>query len=163
MGRAEREPEFAGYFTARAAALRRLAYGLCGDWHLAEDLTQTTFIRLYRHWHRLEPATIDAYARRVLVNAYLSHRRSRRRESVVADVPEVAMLVDDPVTPDGLGAALAALPPRQRALIVLRHLEDVSVAEAAELLGITEGTVKSQVSRGLATLRTALAVTANGD
>jgi len=147
--------DYSEYFAARAAALRRLGYGLSGDWHLAEDLVQHTFLQLYRHWRRLDPTTLDAYARRTLVNAYLSHKRGRKRESVMADVPERSA---DQVPDVGLDIrmALDALPPRQRALVVLRHLEDISVAEAAEILGIAEGTVKSQTAHGLAKLRTSL-------
>jgi len=80
--------EHTEYFAARAAPLLRLGYGLSGDWHLAEDLVQHTFLQLYRHWRRLDPTILDAYARRTLVNAYLSHKRGRKRESIVADVPE---------------------------------------------------------------------------
>lgn len=152
------ESEYADYFAVRAASLRRLAYGLCGDWHLAEDLTQHTFLQLYRHWKRLEPATLDAYSRRTLVNAFLSHRRLRRREHVVAEPPERAAPIVESGTKLDIRRALAELPPRQRALVVLRHLEDISVAEAAELLGIAEGTVKSQTARGLDKLRAVLAV-----
>ncbi|MCP2326263.1 RNA polymerase sigma-70 factor (sigma-E family) [Hamadaea flava] len=143
--------DYSEYFAARAAPLRRLGYGLSGDWHLAEDLVQHTFLQLYRHWRRLDPTTLDAYSRRTLVNAYLSHRR-KKHETAVADVPERAA---EPAPDLGLDirAALDALPPRQRALVVLRHLEDISVAEAADLLGIAEGTVKSQTAHGLAKLR----------
>jgi RNA polymerase sigma-70 factor (sigma-E family) len=157
------ESDYADYFAARAAPLRRLAYGLSGDWHLAEDLTQHTFLQLYRHWKRLEPATLDAYSRRVLVNAFLSDRRVRRRERVMAQPP------DQPLEqrPSGIGLdirrALDALPPRQRALVVLRHLEDISVTEAAEILGVAEGTVKSQTARGLDKLRATLAVPVPGE
>jgi RNA polymerase sigma-70 factor (sigma-E family) len=152
------EQEYTEYFTARAAQLRRFSYALCGDWHLAEDLVQTTFLQLYRHWRRVDKSSLDPYSRKVLVNAFLSSRRARRPEQIMAQPPDVAggdaaAALD---TALGVRAALAALPPRQRALVVLRHLEDVSVAEAAELLGITEGTVKSQTSHGLAKLRVAL-------
>ncbi len=152
------ESEYSDYFAVRAASLRRLAFGLCGDWHLAEDLTQHAFLQLYRHWKRIDKATLDAYSRRVVVNAFLSDRRLRRREQVVSQPPERAL--SDPEAAQGLDirAALSQLPPRQRALVVLRHLEDISVAEAAQLLGITEGTVKSQTARGLDKLRAALAL-----
>ena len=82
-----REQEFAAYFEARSVSLRRLAFALCGDWHLADDLVQHTFLQLYRHWRRLEGDTLDAYSRRTLVNAFLSHRRRYRREHVVAEPP----------------------------------------------------------------------------
>jgi RNA polymerase sigma-70 factor (sigma-E family) len=147
--------EYTDYFAARAAPLRRLGYGLSGDWHLAEDLVQHTFLQLYRHWRRLDPNTVDAYARRTLVNAYLSHKRARKRETVVADVPERPADQAPDVGLD-IRKALDALPPRQRALVVLRYLEDISVAEAAEMLGVAEGTVKSQTAHGLAKLRLSL-------
>ncbi|HZM79054.1 MAG TPA: SigE family RNA polymerase sigma factor [Candidatus Limnocylindrales bacterium] len=156
------ETAFADYFAARSVSLRRLAFALCGDWHLADDLVQHTFLQLYRHWRRLEGETLDAYARRTLVNAFLSHRRRYRREQVVAEPPSgVAPGPADAGSAD-LAEALAALPPRQRALVVLRHLEDMSVADAAELLGIAEGTVKSQTARALEKLRAALAPFARG-
>lgn len=148
-----RDQEFASYFAARSIPLRRLAFALSGDWHLADDLVQHTFLQLYRHWKRLEGDTLDAYSRRTLVNAFLSHRRRFRREQVVADPPEGVVPGWDPGGGEDIAAALAILPPRQRALVVLRHLEDMSVADAAELLGITEGTVKSQTARALEKLR----------
>src|SRR5687767_5356929 len=139
MTRAGRKPmaqdqEFADYFAVRSVPLRRLAFALCGDWHLADDLVQHTFLQLYRHWRKLDGETLDAYSRRTLVNAFLSHRRRYRREQVVAEPPDPAM-GPDPADRGGdhLAAALAELPPRQRALVVLRHLEDMSVADAAEM------------------------------
>jgi RNA polymerase sigma-70 factor (sigma-E family) len=151
------ESEFAEYFNARVVAMRRLAYALCGDWHDAEDLTQVMFLRLYRQWPRARQQTLDGYCRRILVNAFLSSRRSRHRKQEVA----VAVVPDRPDTaePDGygdLGPALAGLPPRRRTLVVLRYLEDMSVADVAALLGISEGTVKSQTSRALQDLRSTL-------
>lgn len=155
-----KDQEFADYFAARSISLRRLAFALSGDWHLADDLVQHTFLQLYRHWRRLESQTIDAYSRRTLVNAFLSHRRRFRREHVVAEPPDgVAPPGADPGGGEDLAAALAILPPRQRTLVVLRHLEDMSVADAAELLGITEGTVKSQTARALEKLRDSLSFT----
>src|SRR5688500_12823869 len=149
------EADFAEYFSVRAVTLRRVAYALSGDWHLAEDLTQHTFLQLYRHWKRLDQTNLDAYSRKTLVNAFLSHKRSRKREQMMAEVPDQVVL-----SAHGSGIelkeALDHLPPRQRALVVLRHLEDISVAEAAELLGIAEGTVKSQTARGLDKLRAAI-------
>ncbi|NUR71799.1 MAG: SigE family RNA polymerase sigma factor [Hamadaea sp.] len=150
-----KDAEFAEYFSARAAQLRRIAYALCGDWHLAEDLVQHTFVQLYRHWRRIQPATLDAYTRRTLLNAYLSNRRVSKRERVVADVPDHPAPGQGGTDTDVL-AMLAQLPPRQRAVIVLRHLEDLPIAEVAELVGMSEGSVKSQSSRGLALLRSRL-------
>jgi RNA polymerase sigma-70 factor (sigma-E family) len=156
------EAEFAEYFRARAVHLRRLAYALCGDWHTAEDLVSSTFVSLYRNWGRVRSETVDAYSRRILVNAYLSHRRDRGREHVVAQTPDRAAPgpADSGARVD-LGRALAALPPRQRAAVVLRHLEDLSVAEVADLLDVSEGTVKSQTARGVQALRRTLTIPAH--
>lgn len=151
------ESDFANYFAARAVALQGLAFALCGNWHTAEDLVQTTFVKLYRHWRRVKPESLDAFTRRILVNTYLSHRRDRRRESVCPTPPDIPALPDrDAGDRVDLGRALAALPARQRTMVVLRHLEDLSVAEVADLLGVAEGTVKSQTARGVHALRLAL-------
>jgi RNA polymerase sigma-70 factor (sigma-E family) len=147
------ESEFTGYFTARAAAMRRLAYALCGDWHAADDLAQLTFVRLYRHWPRIRSETVDAYAHRVLINTFLTRRRLRRNEQIVAQVPDRAVPVADHDGVVDLGRALSALPARQRAMVVLRYLEDLPVAAVADLLGVAEGTVTSQTARALRSLR----------
>jgi RNA polymerase sigma-70 factor (sigma-E family) len=152
------DADFVEFFNSRVGRLRRLAYALCGNWHLAEDLVQHTFLKLFRHWRRAQTETLDAYVRRILVNAYLSHRRDHRREHVTAEPPDRTTMLPDSATRVDLGRALAGLPPRQRALVVLRHLEDMSVAETAMLLGITEGTVKSQTARAIQSLRAALDV-----
>jgi RNA polymerase sigma-70 factor (sigma-E family) len=151
------ELEFGDYFAARVVPLRRLAYALCGDWHLAEDLVQITFVKLYRHWRRIRAETVDAYARRTLVNTFLSDRRGRRMERVLNDLPDrsgyeptdLAQGID-------LRRCLARLSPQQRAMVVLRYLEDLSVADVAAVLGVAEGTVKSQTARGIQSLRRAL-------
>jgi RNA polymerase sigma-70 factor (sigma-E family) len=130
-----------------------------GNGHRAEDLVQTVLLRMYLSWPRIRDDTRDAYARKMLVNAHLDDRRRPyvRREQTHAEVPDVGV---DAVEPDATDAAvfraLAELPPRMRAAVVLRHVHDVSVAEAADALGCSEGTVKSQTARGLAHLRTAL-------
>jgi RNA polymerase sigma-70 factor (sigma-E family) len=157
------QSEYCEYFAVRSVPLRQLAYAVSGDWHLADDLVQHTFLQLYQHWRRLEPATLDAYSRRVLVNAYLSHRRRYQREHVMADPPDRAIIGPAEGTDTTIIAALAALPPRQRVLVVLRHMEDMSISEAAEVLGVAEGTVKSQTARGLEKLRAALQQPALGD
>lgn len=153
------DAEFTDYFAGRVVPLRRFAYALCGDWHTADDLVQLTFVKLYQHWRRARPESLDAYTRRILVNAFLSHRRDRRRETVVAEPPDTPVPQVEPGGDTGLGRALRALPPRQRAVVVLRHLEDLSVAEVAELLGMAEGTVRSQTARAVDALRRALAPT----
>ncbi|MBP2325514.1 RNA polymerase sigma-70 factor (sigma-E family) [Kibdelosporangium banguiense] len=150
---------FEEYFESRSRRLRRLAYAMCGDWHLAEDITQNTFIRLYQRWKRVRPETADAYARRILTNVFLSGVPKRKREQAFAAIP-------DEVAPQGrnseerldIAAALRDLSPSQRAMVVLRFMEDLSIAEVAELMGVAQGTVKSQTSRGVEALRTALEI-----
>ncbi|MDM4718909.1 SigE family RNA polymerase sigma factor [Micromonospora sp. WMMA1363] len=154
--RADWERQFVEYFSVRAQPLRRLAYSLCGDWHTAEDLVQLTFVRLYRHWPRIQNDSVEAYTRRILVNAFLTHRRDRRRESLVADPPERAAGDVDLTAGLAVRRALADLAPRQRAAVALRYLEDLPVAEVATLLGVSEGTVKSQTARAIQSMREAL-------
>jgi RNA polymerase sigma-70 factor (sigma-E family) len=154
--------EFTAYFTARASTLRRLAFVLCGDWHTADDLVQTAFVKLYRHWRDVRLGSVDAYTRRILVNTFLSHRRDRRRETVVADLPDQPDVdAADPASRTDLARALQRLPTQQRTVVVLRYLENLSVAEVADFLGVAEGTVKSQTSRGVDALRKALGAPAH--
>jgi RNA polymerase sigma-70 factor (sigma-E family) len=147
-----KEQDFRDLYVGRAPALRRTAFLLCGDWQLAEDLVQVAFEKVYASWSRLrEP---DAVLRRTLVRCWVDEtRRPHRRERSVAEVPDRS--VDAPER-ESLSHALAAVPPRQRACLVLRFYDDLSVAETARLLGCTEGTVKSQTSRGLEALRLVL-------
>jgi RNA polymerase sigma-70 factor (sigma-E family) len=161
------DADFAALFAGRAAAVRRTAYLLCGDWQQAEDLTQTAFARLYAAWPRLrDPGAAEAYLRRTVVRAHVDEtRRPWRREHATADLPEspaAADGADDRVT---LLAALARVPRRQRACLVLRYFADCSVAETAAALGCSEGTVKSNTARGLDALRAVLPglVTASED
>ncbi|MFJ5706462.1 MULTISPECIES: SigE family RNA polymerase sigma factor [unclassified Streptomyces] len=149
---------------ARAAQQRlyRTAYLLCGDAEGARDLTQTTLAKLYQHWRRAGAAEHPhAYAKTVLTRTFLAERRRRLRDLLVltraggSTVPEAAPdHADLRVT---LLAALAELPPRARAMVVLRYWDDQSVASVATLLRCSEATVKSQCSRSLARLRTRLA------
>lgn len=149
--------EFSEYFAARVQRFRRVAFALSGDWHAAEDLVQAMFVQLYRRWRRVRPATVDAYARRILVNLFLAGRRGSGREYVTSSVPERASPPGrDPSLRLDVERALAELTPRQRAMVVLRFLEDLPVSEVATLLGVAEGTVKSQTARGVEALRTAL-------
>ena len=152
MRRTDPEP-FAAFYAARYRALRRTAYLLCGDWHEAEDLTQAAFVRLYLAWGRIRVDGAHAYARRVLLNEFLGRRR-RNREYPVEALPDgpgpVGGSPDDRVD---LSAALRAVPHQQRAVVVLRYWEGLSVEQTAALLRIGPGTVKSQASRGLAALR----------
>jgi RNA polymerase sigma-70 factor (sigma-E family) len=157
----DRDVEFRAYFEARAAVVRRTAYLLCGDWHRAEDLAQTALARLYVAWPRLHrDGQVDAYVRKIVVRAAIdeSRRWFRRRETVMDVVPDVLPAavpgMDDVID---VRRALAELPPGQRATVILRYWEDLPVAETAELLGCSEGTVKSQAAKGLAALRRLLA------
>jgi RNA polymerase sigma-70 factor (sigma-E family) len=156
------EQEFTEYFVARRDAVRRMAYLLCGDWFRADDLAQTAFVALHRRWHKvLDKAALDAYVRRTLVRAVIDEsRRPWRRERFVDEVPEVpagTVDVSDAVaTRQALVGGLRRVPPRQRAVLVLRFLEGLDVAATAGVLGCTEGTVKSQTARGLDALRAAL-------
>jgi RNA polymerase sigma-70 factor (sigma-E family) len=156
------ERAFEEFFRARRDAVRRSAYLLCGDWHHADDLTQTAFVALYRKWDGIrEPAALDAYLRRTLVRALIDEtRRPWRRERAVSDLPEPPVVTD--ATADGLATrhalvdGLRRLPPRQRAVLVLRFLEGMDVAATARALGCRQGTVKSQTAHGLAALRSVL-------
>jgi RNA polymerase sigma-70 factor (sigma-E family) len=146
------ESDYCAYYQARGPALRRTAYLLAGSWDEAQDLVQATFVKLYVHWTRIRVETVDGYARRVLVNEFLAGRR-RSRETPVSTI--IDRPATEPSTVDRLvlDEALTALPPRQRAAVVLRYWEDLSVAETADLLGVSTGTVKSSVSRALTALR----------
>ena len=146
-----REREFTDFYAGSAAALRRTAYVVVRDWDLAEDLVQQAMAKLYVAWPRVRTETRMAYARRTVVNECLSHTRRHRPEIATDTVPDHP--VDPPEPGPDLAGALTVLPARQRAIVALRFLDDLSVAEVAELLGIAEGTVKSQTSRALETLR----------
>jgi RNA polymerase sigma-70 factor (sigma-E family) len=139
--------------------MRRTAFLLCGDWFLADDLVQDALVRIFDAWPRLAAAPdLTRYSRRVLVNLYLDHRRRpARRERPTEVLPEGAAPIADGGTREVLLAALLKVPPGQRAVLVLRFFEDFSVEQTAEALRTSSGNVKSQTSRGLVALRTALA------
>lgn len=149
----DRDREFREFVDARALVMRRTAFLLCGDWHRAEDIVQTTLTKLYVAWARVRKDSVDAYARKVLVRTAIDEGRRGffQRERTTDAVPEHA--VSDHSTDLDLKLALDALPPGQRAVVVLRYWEDLSITETARILGRTEGTVKSQASKGLAALR----------
>jgi RNA polymerase sigma-70 factor (sigma-E family) len=152
--------EFREFVQRRAASLHRSAYLLCGDWHLANDLVQEALAKTYRHWARVQRAdSPDAYVRRIVVNEANRHWRRHRRQASTSTGVDTAVTTDatdEFVRRDGLRQALLALPPRQRATIVLRYLEGLTERETATILRCSEGTVKSQTSRGLAALKTYL-------
>lgn len=143
------------FVEGRRAALFRSAYLLCGNRDEAEDLVQTALVKVVlgaRRHGRLE--NLDAYARRTLVNTFIAgRRRFWRRERAYGELPDVPEQVPDNDTGLMVRAALAQLAPKQRAVLVLRYWEDLSVAATAELLGMRESTVKSHTARGLAALR----------
>lgn len=153
--RVDAEADYREFASARAAQLFRLAFLMCGDWHEAEDLVQTTLASLFVAWNRVRRRnTMDTYARRVLVNAFLSQRRLRRsRETPIAQFADVRAPAVDADLRLTLVAALRQLPPRSRAVVVLRYLEDHSIDSVAELMGATPAAVKSLNTRGLARLR----------
>ncbi|HEV8220484.1 MAG TPA: SigE family RNA polymerase sigma factor [Streptosporangiaceae bacterium] len=155
-----RDTEYTEYVTARLSSLRRLAAVLCGgDWQRADDLVQSTLAKLYVHWGRVRAADhADAYARSVLVREFIHERRSgwAKRVSLsgqVIDGPAAA--VDQDAVLD-LRAAVAALPARQRATLVLRFYCDLNVDQSAAVLGCSPGTVKSQTARALDSVRRTL-------
>jgi RNA polymerase sigma-70 factor (sigma-E family) len=149
-------PDFDEFVVGRSPALLRTAILLTGDRHDAEDLVQTALLRVARHWSRAL-ANPDGYTRQVLVNlAYDDARRRKRRPETLGSPPERAAMDDYGDDRDDLLRVLRELPERQRATVVLRFWEDLSVAETAQLLGCTEGTVKSTTSNALAHLRDAL-------
>jgi RNA polymerase sigma-70 factor (sigma-E family) len=156
MARAPRwEPAFCTFFEARQRSFMRTAYAMLGSWATAEDATQQTFTALYARWPRISPDTVEAYARRVLVNTCLGVWKARSREVLRDEVPDrgVREEHDERLA---LMAALSDLLPRDRAVLALRYLDDLSVAEVAEVLELPEGTVKSQTSRALARLQSAM-------
>ena len=162
------EAAFVEFAHASRDRLRRTAYLLCGDWDQASDLVQEGLVRVYVRWPRLVRHGGElAYARKAVVSAFLDHKRRRssterpqESDPTTASGEDVARAV---ATRVALMAALADLPPRQRACVVLRYFEDLSVADTAALLGCTEGTVKSQTSRALFSLRSMFEESPYGD
>ena len=153
--------DYIAYVTGRLPALRRVAAQLAGDAHRGDDLVQETITRLYMHWKRASAAEhLDAYVYRILVRAFLDDRRLRwatvRLRAAAVDLEPGAGSVHPSAGVEErmlLRKALSTLPPRQRAVLVLRYLADRSVEEVARILDVTPGTVKSQTHDGLAALR----------
>ncbi|MFI5493401.1 SigE family RNA polymerase sigma factor [Actinoplanes sp. NPDC051859] len=155
--RAARDAEFASFVAAATPRLRRTAYLMCRDWHLAEDLTQLTLAKMYASWTRIwRTANLEAYSRRVLMNAVFDQRKLHSTgEVVLAELPDrpeqrAESTADLHVT---LMSALASLSVRDQAIVVLRHWEDHSVDTVAEILGVSSSVVKMRSMRALGRLR----------
>lgn len=149
------DAEFTSFAEATSSRLLGTAYLLCGDWHTAEDLTQTALAKVFVSWHRIsKKGAALAYARRTLLNTYLTDRRGTRwREVLTSALPEVSADTPGLELRVDLVHALAMLPARARAIVVLRYWEDMSVEQVAALVGCSAGNVKSQSARGLEKLR----------
>jgi len=150
--------EFIEFATVASPRLRRTAFLLCGDWHTAEDLAQTTLAKMFAAWRRV--GQLDAvypYATRTLVNTYLAGRRRKRAaELLLSRFPDRAVEPPAPELRLVVLDALATLPPKARAVVVLRYWEDLSIEQVADLLGCSPGNVKSQSARSLDKLRVLL-------
>ncbi|MFI6261392.1 SigE family RNA polymerase sigma factor [Micromonospora sp. NPDC051006] len=158
--RTARQAEFTAFVEAAAPRLRRTAYLMCRDWHLAQDLTQITFAKMYAKWGTIRRSTnLEAYSRRVLMNAVFDQKRRRSdSELVLAELPEAPRhRPDDTVELHvALLQALATLPIRDQAIVVLRHWEDQSVEAVASTLDVSVSVVKTQNARALSRLRALL-------
>lgn len=156
-GQAETDAGYSEYVAANADKVRFTAYLLCGDWHEAEDLAQSAFVRLYLAWSRIDHTEpVNAYVRKIVTRTYLNERRRiwRKLERLTSTPPEPPPVPG--LAPEQrmlLMSALARVPRRQRAALVLRYWEDLSLVETAAALGCSVGNVKSQCARGLQRLR----------
>ena len=152
--------EFEEFAVARAPQLYRAAWLMCGDAHRAEDLVQETLAKVYVRWHRRLGAPIEhpvAYAHTTLARTYISAQRRRSNHETPAEhLPETVQPGGDTATALALRAALDELAPLDRAVLVLRYLEDVSVADTADALGVSPGAVRNRTLRALDRLRAVL-------
>lgn len=155
----DRYEGFREFVAARGTALSRTAFLLCGDHAAAQDLAQEALTKTARHWNRVRNGNPEGYVRKVMLNHHLSWWRRRGRHEYTMAMPPAAV-ADDTTGPvaDRLAmrTALAGLPPKQRAVIVLRYFEDMSEKDIAATLGVSRGTVKRQASTALANLRKVL-------
>jgi RNA polymerase sigma-70 factor (sigma-E family) len=159
----DRYAGFEEFIQARAQQLTRYGYLLCLDAQLAEDLTQQALVALAKRWPRLREDNPEGYARRVILHAVIDRSRRRRviREDVVERLPDAAGNVDATAVLDerlDLEGLLRSLPPKQRAVLVLRFYDDLTEAQTAATLGCSVGTVKSQTHHALNKLRLQLPV-----
>lgn len=163
------EAEFVELVPVLGRQLRRTAFLMCGSWPAAEDAAQEALVRVYLALSRIErKGGIASYARRCVVSTVIDQaKRPWRRESPNVhaeqdhpDLTDMASVIDERAA---MIAALRTLPPGQRACVVLRYYDELSVREVAEALRVSEGTVKSQTAKGLDNLRAALLLPARSD
>lgn len=158
-------PEYDRFVAERSPRLLRVAYLMTSDWGTAEDLLQSALMKAWFAWSRVS-GDPEAYVRRIIVTTHISSRRRRRTAEVLWNDPDSRLrpggdlpggysrdLATDQAERDAVRQALSRLPRRQRAILVLRYLEDLTEAQTAQTLGISVGTVKGQASRALAKLR----------
>jgi RNA polymerase sigma-70 factor (sigma-E family) len=154
--RAQDRAAFEEIVATRSTALRRTAYAICGDWHRSDDLAQEALVKLYAAWPLRDPGTADSWLRTTMVRTWIDETRRPwwRYERSSELVPDVAATQPRQQSQaDVLVAVLQRLAPRQRACVVLRFVEDWSVERTAQALRCSPGTVKSQTSKALQTIR----------
>lgn len=156
--------DFGEFVREALPGLLRYGHALTGNPHDAADLVQTALEKIGSRWTSVVRNAGDpvAYTRKAMANGHISRWRRHRRESLIADLPDVSAVDKDPFDNEPLWEALRLLPPRQRAVMVLRYYEDLSEAEIADTLGVSRGTVKSQASKAMATLRERLGTSVGG-
>jgi RNA polymerase sigma-70 factor (sigma-E family) len=159
------DEEFAEFAETASPQLRRTAFLLCGNWHTAEDLVQTTLAKVFVSWRKIRRRdAARSYAARTLVNTYLADKRSKRNSELITDrIPERPVQPHAPETRMVVLSVLATLPPRARAVVVLRYWEDLSVDQVAAALGCSPGNVKSLSAGALGKLRAVLDEALTGD
>ena len=152
------DEEFTAFAEAAAERLRTTAFALCRDWHLAQDLTQTALTRLYLGWRQARQAeNLTAYAQKILLRAYLDHRRRRSSSETATGLVHDSGYRHHPDLRLTMLDALGRLSPRDRAIVILRYFEDYSVEQVADVLDVPVSVVKTQTRRSLARLREVLA------
>ncbi|GAA3190866.1 MULTISPECIES: SigE family RNA polymerase sigma factor [Streptomyces] len=153
-------PGFEEFVAARGPRLLRIAWLLTGDAHQAEDLLQTVLAKVWPKWRRIAAGHPEAYIRKALVHTHASWWQRRWRGEVPCGEMPDRVAASDPFGDVDLemtlGAVVRRLPPRQRAVVVLRYFEDLSVEQTAATLGCRPGTVKSQAAKALRTLQAEL-------
>lgn len=152
------EEQFVEFANAHAERLRATAFMLCRDWHLAQDLTQSALTKLFLSWRRaVQSDNLIAYAQKILLRVFLDHRRRRSSSETASDLLREPAYRENPELRLTMLDALACLPERDRAIVILRYFEDYSVDRVADVLELPVSVVKSQTRRSLAKLRELLA------